>query len=143
WQITEEQICKILKVDSINKIGADQIVILRGLATALQDGEITVDQALRGSKPIPTMPKPTRGKKAKKARNPKAQASHGVQVAEATDSTKKPSPTVKPVADAATSKTITNNQFLDLQSWLGEHRVEMTTVAKIAKSLGHAGKVKD
>lgn len=155
WQITGEQVCKILKLDSVDKIGADQIVTLRGLATALQDGDITVDQALRGSKPIPTMPKPLRGKKKKKTSAPKSKASFNIMETEYVDPKKseckeckasfgvhlikcsKFKPPNTPVAH------ITDNQFLDLQSFLSQERMEMTTAAAIARKLGHAGKVKD
>lgn len=111
WQITEAQVLKILKLENKIDIGADQIVILRGLATALQDGEITVDQALRGSKPIPSMPKPQRGKKAKKARAPKD------------------------------TGPITKDQHRDLLLWLGEHQLDATAAAKVARNLGHQGKL--
>ncbi len=106
WQITEEQVLKILKVGKVTDIGADEIVTLRGLATALQDGEITVDQAIRGTKAIPRMPKPVRGRKAKKR---------------------------------ATAKTITEDQYRDLLSWLQEKNLDATDGAKAARELGHKG----
>lgn len=42
---TPEMICKKLGVPGVEDIGLDEIVILRGLATAIKDGETTVEQA--------------------------------------------------------------------------------------------------
>ncbi len=145
YNLSEGQVCRILKVGGTDQIGADQIVILRGLATALQDGEITVDQALRGSKPIPSMPKPKRGKKAKTHRAPKGCQAAGRQAtARATASAQPAAETRWPGQTcAATGKTITTDQYRDLMIWLGEHGMDATDAAKVARSLGHAGSVRD
>lgn len=42
---TPDMICKKLSVPGVEDIGLDEIVVLRGLATAIKDGETTVEQA--------------------------------------------------------------------------------------------------
>lgn len=55
--VTPAQVCTILQIEKVEQLGANQLVQLRGLVTALQDGEITVKEALEHTKPIP-MPQP-------------------------------------------------------------------------------------
>lgn len=42
---TPEMICKTLAVAGVEDIGLDELLILRGLATAIKDGDTTVEQA--------------------------------------------------------------------------------------------------
>lgn len=77
WKIPLEQILKLLKRDSQTEINEDNIAILRGLATALKDGDITVDEAVRGTKPIVAIPtrKPAAQKRVDKRRQKPAKRS--------------------------------------------------------------------
>jgi hypothetical protein len=157
WGITQEQVLKILKIEKITDIGADEIVTLRGLATALQDGEITVDQAVRQSKPIPSMPKPIRGRKpSRKAPKGKATASGGVLGdVEYIDPAKTLNcPECKCTSgvhlkkcshfiDPNAKKPITRDQWHDLLSWCGEHKMDGTDAALVAGTLGHIGKLQE
>lgn len=43
--ITSEQVCTLLEVPSIDDIGMEELATLKGLATSIKDGEVTVDQA--------------------------------------------------------------------------------------------------
>ena len=138
WQITKAQVLTILHLDSIDKIDADHIVTLRGLATALQDGEITVQQALTQSKPIPKMPKPQRGKKAKTPKGPKPDPK---AAAGATAPEKKP-----PAASAASegrSAAISENVYKDLLLFINDQKLYTSHALKIARDLGHTGSLKE
>lgn len=53
---TPEMICGTLNVAGIEDIGLDELVVLRGIATAIKDGDTTVEQAFKQS---PQTPKPS------------------------------------------------------------------------------------
>jgi hypothetical protein len=144
WKITEEQVLKMLKVEKVTDIGPDEIVALRGLATALQDGEITVDQAIRQSKPIPGMPKPTRGKKASK-KAPKDRRKHPPETGSWANQESAPAAEKKRTAAGPTAgaETITNDQYRDLLGWLDEHSMDATHAAQVARERGHKGTLKE
>lgn len=173
WQITEEQILKILHLDHIVDIGADEIVSLRGLATALQDGDITVEQAVSHSKTIPKMPKPTKPKKGKapKASTRSAPAAGAESKGAAGASTKPKRPIMETeYVDPKKSECpecgcsfkvhlktcskfkdphqkavqiITKNQYMDLLIWLGEHGLQAVDARQAAIKLGYNGPTKD
>ena len=45
--VTSEMICETLEVKGIEDIGLEELVVLKGLATAIKDGETTVEQAFK------------------------------------------------------------------------------------------------
>lgn len=45
-RIGEAEVCTLAGVESVDKIGTNQLVILRGIATALKDGDTTVEAML-------------------------------------------------------------------------------------------------
>jgi hypothetical protein len=55
-KISEAQVLQILGKRRIEDIGAEEILIMRGLFTALRDGEVTVEDLLNRGKPKATAP---------------------------------------------------------------------------------------
>ena len=49
--VTADQVVAVLNVGGIEDIGTDQLATLRGLITAIKDGDTTVDQAFGGQEP--------------------------------------------------------------------------------------------
>jgi hypothetical protein len=52
--VTEAQVLAVLGIAGAEDIGADQLATLRGLITAIKDGDTTVDQAFGGQEPAGT-----------------------------------------------------------------------------------------
>ncbi|MGH6628540.1 MAG: hypothetical protein ACREB3_02285, partial [Burkholderiales bacterium] len=48
-KVTEEQICALLEVAGPEDIGLDELVTLRGVYTAIEEGDTTVEQAFSGA----------------------------------------------------------------------------------------------
>ena len=51
---TEEQVLKFAEVDAINELGPQHISKLRGLATAIREGIITIERAFSGHEDVPS-----------------------------------------------------------------------------------------
>jgi hypothetical protein len=49
--VTEAQVLAVLNLQGVEDIGTDQLATLRGLITAIKDGDTTVDQAFGGQEP--------------------------------------------------------------------------------------------
>ena len=56
---TEQMVCQTLGVAGIEDIGLDELVTLRGLATAIRDGDLTPEQAFAPKESEPTLEKKT------------------------------------------------------------------------------------
>lgn len=56
-KLEPHQVCKIVQVQSPDDIGVDQIIQLRGIRTALEDGDITIEEVIRHSKRMPAAPR--------------------------------------------------------------------------------------
>lgn len=52
--VTQDQVLAVLGIAGTEDIGADQLATLRGLITAIKDGDTTVDQAFGGQEPAGT-----------------------------------------------------------------------------------------
>lgn len=50
-------VCRIVQVDNPDSIGVDQIIQLRGIRTALEENDVTIDEVLRHAKRIPSAPR--------------------------------------------------------------------------------------
>lgn len=173
YKINPDQICRILRIDKPENIGPYEIVVLQGFVTALKDGEISLDEAIRHTKAIPSMPRATR-KHVATVSSAKAPITVSVGVEDHTPPTeptrgkkkrkgdsqpgKSPKP-AKPVAEAASAASgksapaaaapatngpkINENQFRDLALWCNENKLDLTVARRFAGEMGHAGSLKD
>jgi hypothetical protein len=168
YKINPDQICRILRIDKPEHIGPYEIVVLQGFVTALKDGEISVDEAIRHTKAIPSMPRATRKHVATVA-SAKAPITVNVGVEDHTPPTEptrgkkkrngKGHKPARPVAEAASAESgksapaaaapasngakITENQFRDLAIWCNENKLDLTVARRFAGEMGHAGSLKE
>lgn len=168
YKVTPEQICRILRIDKPENIGPYEIVVLQGFVTALKDGEISLDEAIRHTKAIPSMPRatrkhvatvasarvpitvnvaveeqpPTEPPRGKKKRNGKAHKPAKSVAAVASAASGKSAPAAAAPASNGTAK-ISENQFRDLALWCNENKVDLTIARRFAGEMGHSGSLKE
>lgn len=73
--VTSEMICETLEVKGIEDIGLDDLVVLKGLATSIKDGETTIEQVFK--KPEVKKPKSKSEKKKENSTVPHPETSEG------------------------------------------------------------------
>lgn len=106
WKLELDNILAMTKRKSVEEIDEEDLAMLRGLATALKDGDITPQEAITGAKPIPKVPQ----------RKPEAErrAQAKSRTAPSRAAEKKPAATTANRQPPAKSRVITAEQGIEL-----------------------------
>lgn len=117
--ITQEQIFNVLGVKGAEDIGLDHIVILRGIATAIKEGELTPETAfaVKEEKPAINMPE----RKSKQEKNEQTASE-----AQTTPTAQKTETALDAIGgdDAEVNQTVNAEQLAEIKSILEKHGLD-------------------
>lgn len=122
------KVCALVHVEGADKIGPKEIFLLRGLRNSVEDGDISMEQAFRNAKPIPSMPRERKPPKETKPTKPETKAAKA--------ETPKPKPATKPKKGEPVAQVarITEKQRGQLFSIASRKNADYDTVQKIVRS---------